>query len=278
MTSLSNKPSNECGNCSFKDRWLLHYVRLRGEHRRLCTSCVLKLHPAAFCSICFELFEGSLPHHERVNCNKCSSVTHPGCVADSDNVSKSYTCASCSDPKFRFFDVKRDGENRMEIDLKSAKVLLCAARISAESMSRAVNVAEADAHRRVKEATVSRKRAREALEEMCAMVAKEKARKAGENGSAAGTAIGVDNNKDRMIVASFPGSSSNVGLQSIPSSRSLVLGSGGNSNIPQSSIMSNGNAGRSATTGTSVPSQPTNADGKHGTSTSSPTHPAEDGK
>lgn len=50
------------------------------------------------------------------------------------------------------------------IDDKAAKVLLCAAKIASVSMSKAVAVARNEAEKRVKEAAVSRKRAKEALE------------------------------------------------------------------------------------------------------------------
>uniref|UniRef100_A0A7N0U8Y8 Uncharacterized protein n=1 Tax=Kalanchoe fedtschenkoi TaxID=63787 RepID=A0A7N0U8Y8_KALFE len=255
MNPSENIPM-ECGNCSFKDRWLLHYVRLRGEHRRLCTSCVLKLHPGSFCSTCFELFEGSVPHHERVICQKCPSITHTSCVPNSDNVGKSYTCPPCSDSSFAFFDVKRNSDQRLEIDLKSSKVLLCAARIAAESMTRAVNMAEADAFRRVKEATVSRKRAKEALEEICAMVSRDKARKLREDSSAGGSADrnGVgSSSRDRIVAGSSAPGSGNVGLQSKPMNRGLVLGSSGNSNIVRGDDKrgksSNGDVGRNLPSG-----------------------------
>lgn len=66
---------------------------------------------------------------------------------------------------------------RRVIDKKAARVLLCAARIAAVSMSKAVLVARAEAERRVREAALSRKRAREALEHVVAVATKEKAKR-----------------------------------------------------------------------------------------------------
>lgn len=63
------------------------------------------------------------------------------------------------------------------IDKRAALMLLCAAKIAAASMSKAMVVARAEAERRVREAAMSRKRAREALEHVSSVVAKEKARK-----------------------------------------------------------------------------------------------------
>lgn len=69
-----------------------------------------------------------------------------------------------------------NGEYRV-IDKKAAKVLLAAARIAAVSMSKAAVAARAEAERRAKEAAFTRKRAREALEHVAYLVAKEKLKK-----------------------------------------------------------------------------------------------------
>lgn len=182
---MNSSAEKECGNCNFKDRWLLHNLRLRGEYRQLCTSCVLKLHPTSFCPVCFNLFESSLPQHDRITCQKCQSITHLGCCIPNSDKDKPHTCPPCSNPSFRYFDVKRNGEDQFEIDLKHAKALLCAARIASDSMARAARMAEADAMRKVKEAVVSKKRAREGLEEICA---REKERKLREDSSYGGLA------------------------------------------------------------------------------------------
>ena len=56
-------------------------------------------------------------------------------------------------------------------------VLLCAAKIASASMAKAVIVARADAERKVREAAMARKRAREALEHVGFVVARERARR-----------------------------------------------------------------------------------------------------
>lgn len=58
-----------------------------------------------------------------------------------------------------------------------AVVLLCAAKIASASMGKAVVVARADAERKVREAAMARKRAREALEHVGYVLARERARR-----------------------------------------------------------------------------------------------------
>lgn len=69
-----------------------------------------------------------------------------------------------------------NGEFRV-IDKKAAKILLAAARIAAVSMSKAAVAARVEAERRAKEAAITRKRAREALEHVSYLVANEKLKK-----------------------------------------------------------------------------------------------------
>ncbi|KAK4802854.1 hypothetical protein SAY86_001057 [Trapa natans] len=69
----------------------------------------------------------------------------------------------------------RDGNGicRRVIDKDSAKVLVAAARIAAATMSKAAHTARIEAERRVKEAALARKRAREALERVAYLSLKE---------------------------------------------------------------------------------------------------------
>lgn len=60
------------------------------------------------------------------------------------------------------------------IDKDSAKVLVAAARIASVSMSKAATVARVEAERRVKEAALARKRARESLERVAYLTLKYK--------------------------------------------------------------------------------------------------------
>ncbi|KAM6597697.1 hypothetical protein CsatA_008221 [Cannabis sativa] len=177
----------ECGNCGSPNRWVLHHVRIRGIHRRLCTTCVLRLHPSLFCPGCFQFYDSNNvpPPSKRLTCSKCSSFTHTHCaqtpppsrppptsssasvMASSSGSASSYLCPACASPNFNFFDV--DSEPNRAIDKKLALVLLCAAKISAASMTKAVIVARAEAERRVREAALARKRAKEALDNLATL-------------------------------------------------------------------------------------------------------------
>ncbi|XP_043726031.1 uncharacterized protein LOC122672635 isoform X1 [Telopea speciosissima] len=184
-------PASECSCCGSEERWLLHNIRHhRGSLRRVCTSCVLKLHPGSFCPHCFEVYDGSLPLHERVMCLKCSSVSHLACVGLEN--ARQNVCPSCLNPSSVFFDVgssnaKSKVSNRESvpagslgvIDQKLAKVFLSAARIAASSMAKAAALARVEADRRVKEAALTRKRAKEALERVASLMAKEERKRKG---------------------------------------------------------------------------------------------------
>ncbi|KAL7237722.1 hypothetical protein ACSBR2_003927 [Camellia fascicularis] len=189
-----------CGNCgTAEQRRLLHHVRHRGIFRRLCTTCVLRLHPHSFCPTCFLIYDLSpTPSNDTVSCFKCYSSSHSRCV--SPNPPKPYICPLCANPNLPIFTLKKvedevgkggDG-NCQEIDLKAAKVLLVAARIAAASMSKAAVTARAEAERRVKEAAFTRKRAREALEHVGFLFAKDKLiHKCGNNNNNNASSVGV---------------------------------------------------------------------------------------
>lgn len=72
----------------------------------------------------------------------------------------------------------RDGDclSRRAMDKESARALVAAARIAAATMSKAAHTARIEAERRVKEAALARKRAREALERVASLSLKEKER------------------------------------------------------------------------------------------------------
>lgn len=182
------KMPKECGNCGSQGRWILHHVRIRGINRRLCTSCVLRLHPSSFCPSCFQFYDLSVSPHpsNRFTCSRCSSITHSHCVVNPacpdtqllSSSTSSYLCPPCAKPNFSFFDL--DSKPRISpksIDRKTAVVLLCAAKIASASMGKAVIVARADAERKVREAAMARKRAREALEHVGFVLARERARR-----------------------------------------------------------------------------------------------------
>ncbi|KAM7481861.1 hypothetical protein LguiB_006444 [Lonicera macranthoides] len=235
-----------CGNCGVEERRLLHHVRHRGSFRRLCTSCVLRLHPHSFCPTCFVVYDShapsSSPHApppspdapqappssaDAVTCSKCFSTSHSGCVGGG----VSYVCPPCANPNSPIFVPKKvngDGEKGSfrEIDKNSARILLAAARIAAMSMGKAAVAARAEAERRAKEASFTRKRAREALEHVACLVNKEKLKKKdnlsgevsgsgklgqqGNGGGAAVSAVNAEQNNpvgNRSIVERVDGSS-----------------------------------------------------------------------
>ncbi|XP_073106800.1 uncharacterized protein [Elaeis guineensis] len=172
-----------CGGdgCDARDPWPLHHVRHRTVFCRLCTSCVLKYHSGSFCVACFELLDAlplpppaALP--SLVRCSRCPSIAHSACLQEAERGS-TYLCPSCSNPEsFSYFRVSKDGQQR-SFDLTSAKVLLAATRLSVASMSRAAAAARAEAERKVREAALARKRAREMLERVFTLSKMEKEKK-----------------------------------------------------------------------------------------------------
>ncbi|KAG8363966.1 hypothetical protein BUALT_Bualt19G0077300 [Buddleja alternifolia] len=177
-----------CGNCGAEERRLLHHVRHRGVFRRLCTTCVLRLHPQSFCPTCFQVYPPSPPNDAVLTCFKCYSSSHSHCVAAAPSP---YICPLCAHPNTPIFKLKSAKEANVGIgeatDVKSedckvmdrdaARKLLAAAKIASASMNKAAVAARAEAERRAKEAAFTRKRAKEALEHVAYLVMKEKLRK-----------------------------------------------------------------------------------------------------
>ncbi|KAK1319938.1 hypothetical protein QJS10_CPB04g01098 [Acorus calamus] len=171
-----------CGGCNVGERRWIHNIRHKGIYCSLCTSCVLKYHPGCFCVSCFDvLFEGSPPppspaadDAHLVRCSKCSSsVAHSRCLGEAADRG-SFTCPTCVNPNFSFFDTVSGGDGGRTIDLEMAKALVAAARLASLSMSRAKASAWADAERRAKEAGMAGKRAKDALEKVVSGSMKEK--------------------------------------------------------------------------------------------------------
>ncbi|XP_026660667.1 uncharacterized protein LOC120103982 [Phoenix dactylifera] len=187
----------ECGGdgCDARNPWPLHNVRHRGVFCRLCTSCVLRYHHGSFCSTCFDVLEGaaatacggdtSPADRPVVQCSKCPSVSHLACLS-APELAAQFVCPSCKNlDGFSYFPVSTreetasEGErpsdgSRNTIDSSNAKALLAAAQFAAASMSRAAAAARAEAERKVKEAVMARKRAREMLETACVVSKREK--------------------------------------------------------------------------------------------------------
>ncbi|KAL4588355.1 hypothetical protein LXL04_001239 [Taraxacum kok-saghyz] len=173
----ANTTTTVCGHCGFLDRQILHHVRLGGNFRRLCTTCVLRLHSQYFCPSCFIVFDRSPPENASV-CSKCFSSAHRTCVPPSVSgpTSSSRTpspCATCLNPSRLVFDPKR-GDAKRGIDTTAARLLVAAAEISSLSMSKAEVLAVSEAERRGKEASYTRKRAREALDHVVYLMEIEK--------------------------------------------------------------------------------------------------------
>ncbi|KAG6478975.1 hypothetical protein ZIOFF_062425 [Zingiber officinale] len=174
-TKRDNRPAG-CGGdgCGVRDTWLLHHVRHRTVFCRLCTNCVLRYHPGCFCASCFDLLldGGACPV---VRCSRCPSVSHAACLPDPAGP---FFCSSCSDAgsSATYFPLGAE----KSVDLKSAKVLLAAAQLAAASMSRAASSSRADSDRKVKEAAIATKRAREALERVILLSKAEKEKKKSE--------------------------------------------------------------------------------------------------
>ncbi|XP_010544131.1 PREDICTED: uncharacterized protein LOC104816841 [Tarenaya hassleriana] len=182
MTATSTSSSTatslpvSCGECGTKNPWITHTVRLRSALRVLCTDCVLRNYPTSFCPSCFAFYDSSPPHpSRRISCFKCLSLTHSQCAADAKP--PSYLCPPCRNPtSFSFFDLSVRSDGVRFIDKRLADILLCAAKIAAASMTKAVSAARCDADRRAREAALARKRAREALEHVVMLAGKERAR------------------------------------------------------------------------------------------------------
>ncbi|MED6183442.1 hypothetical protein PIB30_037955 [Stylosanthes scabra] len=169
-----SSPSSSCNTCGASmSRWtFLHSLSYRANSRRYCTNCLLKNHHGLFCPICFQVYEESLSPHLRLICLRCPAIAHRSCVtSDGGKPSAStFKCPACSDPKFSYFRPMLEGE---ELDTKSALVLVAAAQISAESLSKAAAASRLDAERRAMDAAAAKNRAREALDRLARIVAME---------------------------------------------------------------------------------------------------------
>ncbi|XP_016512251.1 uncharacterized protein LOC107829290 [Nicotiana tabacum] len=175
-----------CGNCGVEERCFLHHVRHRGIFRRLCTNCVLRLNTQSFCPTCLLVYDPSPPPSSSsnglVSCQKCYSLSHNSCVGL--NPPHPYVCPLCVNPNSPVFTLKKGNdvvgvvnEDAMVIDKQAARVLLTAARIAAGTMNKAAVAAKVEAERRAKDAAFTRKRAREALDHVAYLDARDKMKK-----------------------------------------------------------------------------------------------------
>ena len=189
--------------CVSKNPWPVHHVRYRSNLCRLCTSCVLRNHPGAFCPKCFDIIDSSCGRSSLVHCVSCPSVCHIACLSDDEDTS-SFVCPICANAnghsyfpldlisevdelseldassvsdlprkKIRGSDedelegiVREDGEQqgRKVFDVESAKILLTAATLASSSMQKAIAVARIEAERKAKDAVLAKRKAKEMLE------------------------------------------------------------------------------------------------------------------
>ncbi|XP_009369704.2 uncharacterized protein LOC103959086 [Pyrus x bretschneideri] len=168
-----------CGVCGSSERWFLHYIHHKGAFQRLCTNCVLQNYRGLYCPLCLDYFDQPLPARDRVMCVKCPSVSHPACVLVANSSFHGFECHSCPQG-YLFFTLNRpqndanDAKTACLIDKANAKALVAAAKIAAASMAKAAVLARTDSERRVREAVLAKKKAREALEKLSSLVNKQK--------------------------------------------------------------------------------------------------------
>ncbi|XP_040380475.1 uncharacterized protein LOC121054532 [Oryza brachyantha] len=169
-----------CGGdrcASGRDAWPLHHVRHDGVFCRLCSSCVLLYHPAAFCSTCLFLLPPAnatgaaqeprldpilSPPGPTAACSSCGLfVAHHSCVPDP----ASFVCPSCAAAAGgKPFSYTPAGGGWRALDERAARILLAAARLAHESVASAADAAREEAERFAREAAAARKRSRELLD------------------------------------------------------------------------------------------------------------------
>ncbi|KAH9608621.1 hypothetical protein KSS87_022759 [Heliosperma pusillum] len=113
-------------------------------------------------------------------CIRCENWSHFACPGP--KIPKSpYLCPPCMSPNFRYYDWsnnRRKGKESIEKD--AAMQLLGAAKIAAITVAKAATIARVESERRVKDAALARKRAREAIDRVMAVA--DKVRSEGSGG------------------------------------------------------------------------------------------------
>ncbi|WVZ96163.1 hypothetical protein U9M48_041834 [Paspalum notatum var. saurae] len=172
-----------CGGdrcASGRDAWPLHHFRHEGVFCLLCSSCVLLYSPTTLCSACIHLLPTSpaaataapgdpavAPPGPTVPCSTCGlSVAHLSCLQGDPASFVCPPCAAAAEGRaFSFTPAPAGGGGgRRVISLRDARVLLVAARLANDSVTRAAAAAREEAERCVAEAAAARKRAREMLD------------------------------------------------------------------------------------------------------------------
>ncbi|KAL3651425.1 hypothetical protein CASFOL_004427 [Castilleja foliolosa] len=231
-TSGTNPPSaavsttSACGNCAIEERRLLHHVRHRGIFRRLCTSCVLRLHPQSLCPTCFQVYPPSPTNDAALTCFKCYSSSHSRCVeaaAGPTSPPNPYICPLCTHPNSPIFKLKpakdldptnSGGDNCRVMDRDAARKLLAAAKIASASMNKAAAASKAEAERRAKEAAYTKKKAKESLEYVAHLVTKIR-KKEIEGGGPGIQPVGCRNGIGANVLSGRPVNGSNQVLAAL---------------------------------------------------------------
>ncbi|KAI3788758.1 hypothetical protein L2E82_01533 [Cichorium intybus] len=136
---------------------------------------------------------------------KCHSSSHRTCVSPpvAGPTTSSHApspCSTCLNPNRLVFDPKSADANR-GIDNAEARLLVAAAEISYMSMSKAEAAAVTEADRRAKEASYTRKRAREALDHVVYLMETEKRKNVNGNKVLAMPATHVQINNNKIVAA-----------------------------------------------------------------------------
>ncbi|KAK1386327.1 hypothetical protein POM88_024062 [Heracleum sosnowskyi] len=158
----STPATTVCNQCKTEATPFLHYIKHRGIFRRLCTTCILRFNSQLFCPICFSLYNPTSALQDSTTpCSKCHSISHTSCIGPNPSGhSGGYVCCLCDSSSI--FGSKSGSSN--VFDKRSAAALLAAAKISYECMMKAKSVARGEMEKRSKEAWATKKRAREAME------------------------------------------------------------------------------------------------------------------
>ncbi|KAL7583790.1 hypothetical protein Lser_V15G44737 [Lactuca serriola] len=123
-----------CSKCYCDDQKLIHNILYRGEHQRLCTSCVLFTCKDFFCPTCFGV-HGLITLETLIICQRCNSKSHPLCFSSNPSHSGAPPmCASCVNPDKLIFNPKGlriKGFDRVMklIDEKAVVLFLTAAKV-----------------------------------------------------------------------------------------------------------------------------------------------------
>ncbi|KAJ1261506.1 hypothetical protein BS78_09G034700 [Paspalum vaginatum] len=165
---------------SGRDAWPLHHFRHEGVFCLLCSSCVLLYSPADICTACIHLLSTSpaaanaapgdpavAPPGPTAPCSTCGlSVAHLSCLQGDPASFVCPPCAAAAEGRaFSFTPAPAGGGGgRRVLNLRDARVLLVAARLANDSVTRAAAAAREEAERCVAEAAAARKRAREMLD------------------------------------------------------------------------------------------------------------------